>query len=220
MASATLEEYLEAIYKLAERGPVRPKQLADALRVSGPTVTATLGRLEASGLIERPEGGVALTEQGRKEALDIIRRHRLAERLLVDVLGLDWDAAHEEACALEHALSPRVMEALEKHLEHPDFCPHGHPIPSADGIIAEVTGAPLCDLDAGGSGEVVQVAEDDDELLAYLSALGLLPGTRVQVCDVAPFHGPLMIDVNGSRYAIGRDVAEKILVREPDVAKR
>ncbi len=216
MPSATLEEYLETIFKLGEQGEVRPKQVADALSVSGPTVTATLKRLQSQGLISRPRGGVSLTKSGRDQAVDIIRRHRLAERFLVDVLGLSWDEVHEEACMLEHALSPRVQEALEGFLDHPDMCPHGHPIPTADGEIAEVEGTPLADVPPGEAVVVVQVEEGDDELLSYLGALGLLPGEKVLIRDVAPFRGPLMVEVSDSRYAIGREVAEKILVRAAD----
>ncbi|MFA5843664.1 MAG: metal-dependent transcriptional regulator [Coriobacteriia bacterium] len=212
MSSATLEEYLEAIYKLAEKGDVRPAQLADALGVSAPTVSATLKRLEAHGLIERPAGGVTLTPTGRAEAVDIVRRHRLAERFLVDVLGLAWDEVHEEACVLEHALSPRVQAALETFMDNPSVCPHGHPIPAADGSVGTVEGRPLADLIADESGEVVQVAEDDDSLLSYLASLGMFPGAVVRVCEVAPFKGPLLVEVGGSRYALGRDVAGRILV--------
>lgn len=212
MSSATLEEYLEAIYKLAEKGTVRAAQLADALGVSAPTVSATLKRLEARGLVERPGGGVSLTRTGRIEAVDIVRRHRLAERFLVDVLGLPWDEVHEEACVLEHALSPRVQAALEAFMESPSVCPHGHPIPTADGSVGTVDGRPLADLGANEGGEVVQVAEDDDALLSYLASLGMFPGALVRVCEVAPFKGPLLVEVGGSRYALGRDVAGRILV--------
>ncbi|MBN2847572.1 MAG: metal-dependent transcriptional regulator [Coriobacteriia bacterium] len=216
MPSATLEEYLEAIYKAGEHGEVRPGQLAEALGVSAPTVTATLGRLQARGLIERPGGGVVLTTAGRQAALDIIRRHRLAERFLVDALGLSWEEVHDEACLLEHALSPRVQEALEVFLENPEVCPHGHPIPTADGEIAEQAGAPLCSAGSGAEVEIVRVEDEDGELLSYLASLGMFPGTAVKVCDVAPFKGPLLVEVGDSRYALGRDVAEKIVVTEPD----
>ncbi len=213
MPSATMEEYLEAIYKLAEEGSVRPSQIAETLSVSQPTVTATLKRLKAQGLVTRPDNAVALTSAGRRQALDIIRRHRLAERLLVDVLGLSWDEVHEEACRLEHALSPRIQRALEEYLEQPDVCPHGHPIPSESGEIAVVAGTPLSSHAAGESVEVLRVAEGDDELLTYLASLGLFPGTEVEIMEVAPFKGPLLVDVGGSRYAIGREVATKIVVR-------
>ncbi len=219
MATATLEEYLETIYKLSEKGPVRPTPIAEALGVSGPTVTVTLKRLEAAGYVGRDDGDVVLTDAGRILALDIVRRHRISERFLVDVLGLPWDEAHEDACRLEHALSPRVLEALEVFLENPEVCPHGHPIPTAAGHIAEVEGAPLCDFDAGAHVKIVQVSEDDDAMLSYLGSMGMFPGTRVRVCEVAPFNGPLMVDVGGSTYAIGREVADRILVTSGEPEK-
>jgi len=213
MPSATLEEYLETVYKLAERGEVRPGQIAEAMGVSAPTVTATLGRLKAHGLISRSgDGGVELTLSGRQGALDIIRRHRLAERFLVDVLGLPWDEVHEEACELEHALSPKVQEALERFMDNPQVCPHGHPIPSADGAIAVQQGSPLCLSGVGDEVDIVRIEDEDGELLSYLSSLGMFPGTSVRVCDIAPFKGPLMIEIGDARYALGREVAEKIVV--------
>ncbi len=223
MPSETLEEYLEAIYKLSEHGEARPSRLAEAMSVSAPTVTSTLKRLKAGGLITRPGGAVALTPAGRTEALSIIRRHRLAERLLVDVLGMPWEDVHEEACKLEHALSPKVQAALETYLVNPDVCPHGHPIPSAEGDVAEPTGEPLCGFDTGADVEIVRIEEEDERLLSYLASLGMYPGTRVKVCDVAPFQGPLMVEVNGSRYALGRDVAAKIVVgssKAPSATKK
>lgn len=220
MPTETLEEYLEAIYKLSEKGAVRPTQLASALEVSGPTVTATLHRLVAAEYITRESGDVVLTPLGRSLALDIIRRHRLSERFLVDVLGLPWDEAHEDACRLEHALSPRVLEALELFLNNPEVCPHGHPIPTAEGHINKVAGAPLCSFDAGADVKIVQVAEDDDAMLAYLGSMGMFPGTAVRVCEVAPFNGPLMVEVGGSTYAIGREVADRILVADGKKARR
>ena len=214
MPSATLEEYLEAIYKLSEKGPVRPTPIADAIGVSGPTVTATLKRLQTQGLIVRKHGEVILTESGRVQALDIVRRHRLAERFLVDVLGLKWDEAHEDACLLEHALSPRVMSALEEYLDNPEVCPHGHPIPTEDGQVAKVEGAALCDFDAGCEVRIVQVSEEDEGMLAYLGSMGMFPGQKVVIREVAPFKGPLLVEVGDSTYAIGRDVADGILVAE------
>jgi DtxR family Mn-dependent transcriptional regulator len=212
MPSETLEEYLEVIYKLSEKGSVRPSHLAEALGVSAPTVTATLGRLQSRNLIERPSGGVVLTEDGRHAALDIVRRHRLAERFLVDALGLRWEEVHDEACQLEHALSPRVQEALERFLENPEVCPHGHPIPAADGTIAVLEGEPLCDSGSGAEVDILRIDDEEGDLLSYLASLGMLPGTRVRVCDVAPFKGPMLVEVGDARYALGRDVAEKIVV--------
>lgn len=220
MPSATLEEYLEAIYKVAERGPVRPSSLAEVMNVSAPTVTGALARLQSAGLVERPDGAIELTLAGRRAALDIIRRHRLAERFLVDVLGLPWDEVHDEACQLEHALSPRVQLALETFMENPAVCPHGHPIPSADGAIAETEGSPLSDSASGAEVEITRIDDESGELLSYLSSLGMFPGTKVRVCDVAPFKGPLLVEVGDSRYAVGRDIAEKIVVGAPHPASK
>jgi DtxR family Mn-dependent transcriptional regulator len=169
--------------------------------------------LQTRDLISRTDdGAVELTASGRRGALDIIRRHRLAERFLVDILGLSWDEVHDEACELEHALSPKVQDALERFMDNPDVCPHGHPIPSADGAIRAQTGGPLCDTGSGEEVRIVRIEDEDGELLSYLSSLGMFPGTDVRVCDVAPFRGPLMVEVGDARYALGREVAEKIVV--------
>jgi DtxR family Mn-dependent transcriptional regulator len=211
--TATLEEYLEAIYKLAQHAPVRPTQVAESVGVSGPTVTATLRRLEAHGLVVRDGTKVVLTEEGVQRSLDIVRRHRIAETFLVTTLGLDWNAAHEEACVLEHALSPRVLSALEIFLDNPAVCPHGHPIPAADGSIVDVTGVPLCDIECGASATVLAVAEDDEKILGYLGDLGLRPGAHTKVLEAAPFQGPLTVEIEGIRTAIAREIAKLVTVK-------
>lgn len=207
MPSATLEEYLETIYKISLNGEVRPTQIADALAVSGPTVTATLRRLETAGLVTRPAGGVALTDLGRRDAIEVVRRHRLAERFLVDALGLPWDSVHEEACLLEHAMSPRVQAALGVFLDNPSVCPHGHPIPAVDGTLPEPTGVLLSTFEAGSEGLVLRVGEESDAMLSYLGSIGLVPGARVRVIEVAPFSGPLLVSVSGSEHAVSPQVA-------------
>ncbi len=212
MPTATLEEYLEAIYKLSESGPVKPTAIAESMGVSGPTVTATLRRLAAHDYVTREGTDVHLTADGRARALDIVRRHRVAETFLVETLGLEWEDAHEDACLLEHALSPRVLEALERFLHNPEVCPHGHPIPHADGSVAPVSGEPLCDVPAERPVRVLRVAEDNDEMLGYVGSLGLRPGTLVTVAQHAPFGGPLTIDIAGVRTAIARDIARLVTV--------
>ena len=142
-----------------------------------------------------------------------MRKHRIAERFLVDVLGLDWEAAHEDACLLEHAMSPRVVDALERYLGDPTVCPHGHPIPAADGSIARATGGSLDEVSPGSSVRVLRVAEDES-LLGYLGSLGLMPGALVSVVDVEPFDGPLTIEVGESRRAVARDVARCVTVED------
>lgn len=211
MPTATLEEYLETIYKLSDEGPVRPTRIADSIGVSGPTVTATLRRLESHGLIVRDGTGVVLTDEGRARSLDIVRKHRVAERFLVDVLGLDWEAAHEDACLLEHALSPRVLEALERFLGDPTECPHGHPIPSAAGAVAQPGGTSLADAPVGQSVRVLLVPEVGN-VLGYLGQIGLKPGVVVEVVGAEPFGGPLTICVGGRTQAIAREIASPVMV--------
>jgi DtxR family Mn-dependent transcriptional regulator len=209
------EEYLEAIFKL-QRGeePVTVKHLADELGVSPPSVSEMLGRLRAAELVATPgEGGIVLTPEGEVEGARLVRRHRLSERFLVDYLDMPWDAVHDEACKFEHVLSPEVEARLAKQLGNPRTCPHGHAIPSEDGTLAEDALRPLAEFLAGEEGVIGCIAEEDGELLRYLSSLGLLPETPVEVESIAPFGGPLLVRVAGSQYALGREVAGKILVR-------
>jgi len=212
MPSSILQEYLESIYKLSQSGPVKPTAIAESIGVSGPTVTATLRRLEAHEYITRDGTDVVLTTEGTARALDIVRRHRIAETFLVQTLGMDWEAAHEDACLLEHAMSSRVLEALEAFLDNPEVCPHGHPIPAADGSMAAISGEPLCDVDVDLPVRVLRVAENDDRLLGYVGSLGLRPGALVTVADSAPFGGPITLDISGVRTAIARDVARLVTV--------
>jgi DtxR family Mn-dependent transcriptional regulator len=213
LPSATLEEYLETIYKMSSQGDVRPSQIAEALSVSPPTVTSGLRRLEGAGLVARPDGRVRLTERGLIEAVAIVRRHRIAERFLVDALGLDLDIVHDEACRLEHAMSDTVLVALERFLDNPAVCPHGHPIPRSDGEVAREPAIALADVPEGTCGLVSSVPAED-AILVYLSGLGLRPGRRVTLVEAAPFDGPLLIEVDGRRCAIDRGIARRVLIKQ------
>lgn len=215
MPTPTLEEYLETIYKLSLEGPVRPTQIAESIGVSGPTVTATLKRLASRGLVTRDGTDVVLTAEGVERSVEIVRKHRIAERFLVDILGFDWQEAHEDACLLEHALSERVLVALERYLDNPEVCPHGHPIPSTEGIVQLAAGVPLSTLRAGEGSVVLRVAEDED-LLGYLAELGLMPGEDVLVVDAQPFDGPLTIETKAGRKPLALDVARHVTVRPMD----
>lgn len=213
MTTPTLEEYLETIYKLAHEGPVKPTRIAESIGVSGPTVTATLKRLASRGLITRSGTDVVLTAEGVARSVDIVRKHRIAERFLVDVLELDWEAAHEDACLLEHALTDRVLLALERYLDNPEVCPHGHPIPSAEGVIRQSAGIPLAELGPGTRATVLRVAEDEN-LLGYLGELGLQPGAAVAVIEAEPFEGPLTIETAAGKRPIALDVARHVTVEK------
>jgi DtxR family Mn-dependent transcriptional regulator len=209
-----VEEYLESIYKLQqEHRRVSTSSLAEHLKLSAPSVSEMVKKLEGKGLLSHTEKGVCLTEEGKSIAKKVIRRHRLSERLLTDILGFKWDEVHEEACRLEHAISPEMEDRIAESLGNPRTCPHGHPIPDKDGLLVKEKVRPLSELKASGKGVIVNVFEEDPNMLKYLASLGLIPGVCVRVEEVAPFGGPLIVCVSGSRYALGREVASKIKVK-------
>lgn len=213
MNTPSSEEYLEAIFKLQQsEKPVKQSMIASALNLHPTSVGEMSKRLEKKGFVTRSTGGLELTSEGERAALKLVRRHRLSERFLVDVLGLAWDKAHDEACKLEHALSDEVTDSLERFLENPASCPHGHPIPDREGRFLEKTASELSSLGAGERAIIIKVEEDNGEMLSYLASLGLLPDVGVEVEEIAPFGGPLLVKVGEAKYALGREVAAKIMV--------
>ena len=181
--SSEAEEYIEAIYKLQEKkGVAKTKELADALKVVPGSVTNTLAHLEKHDLVKRtPYRGVRLTAKGRKLALKIIRRHRLAERLLTDILMVEWSDVHEIACKLEHALTENVLPLLERRLGYPKFCPHGNPIPTEKGEISEVESFPLVNALENQPCIVVKIVDEEKGKLALLLKKGIKPNVPVHI---------------------------------------
>ncbi len=215
--SSTIEEYLEAIYKLEEKkGSAKTGDLAKELNVALGTITNTIESMEKQNLVtHKPYKGVKLTKKGRKIALDVVRRHRLSERLLTDILKLEWSKAHDAACKLEHAIADKdIIKPLEKALGKPKTCPHGNPIPSESGRVTEEKSELLANLGLGEEGIIVKVTDERPELLQYLATLGLVPGASVQIEEKAPFNGPIMVRVMGASYALGRNVASVIWVKK------
>jgi DtxR family transcriptional regulator, Mn-dependent transcriptional regulator len=213
--SESVEEYLEAIYKLECDGErVSVSAIAALVDRSQPSVSQMLARLRTQGLVERDGNSrVVLTVEGTRQGARLVRRHRLSERLLFDFLRLPWDRVHEEACRLEHAWSDESEERLVEQLDHPETCPHGHTIPYDDACPREVKARSLAELEAGESGVISRVSEEQADLLHYLASLGLLPETKVKIESIAPFGGPLLVQVGRARYALGPEVARKILMR-------
>ncbi|RJQ50990.1 MAG: metal-dependent transcriptional regulator [Actinobacteria bacterium] len=216
MASPVVEEYLEAIYKLQADGKsLGTSELGKELGVSPASATEMAKRLSEKGLVARDDKrGITLTKKGEKAALELIRKHRISERFLVDILGMEWQDAHEEACKFEHVISPEVESRMEALLDNPSTCPHGHPIPDRQGKTATERIRRLSTLKRRQSGVIAKIAEERRELLEYLATLGLMPDRKVRVEQIAPFEGPMLIQVNGASYALGREIAEKIWVRE------
>ena len=214
MTTDSMEQYLQTICKLSsEQSPVALSALADQMGISSVSANEMIKKLVARELAAyEPYKGVTLTAEGQTQALRVIRRHRLWERFLADVLGIPWDRVHEEACQLEHATSALVEEKLAQFLNEPETCPHGHPVAGADCCREE--GLPLSELKPGQHAVVLRVAEHDADLLRYLDELELRPQAVIEVEEVAPFDGPLTVRIDDCRRVIGRQVASQITVRK------
>jgi len=203
--SVAREDYLRAISKLEEGAqPVTVSALAGQMGVTPPSVTGMLQRLVADGLVAHtPRAGIRLTDQGEALALSVHRRHRLLETFLVQVLGLDWSEVHEEAEALEHHLSDRVVEAIDHYLGHPRVDPHGHPIPAADGAVIARNLRPLDSLAAGEEAVISEVLSDDPERIRWWKAQGLVPGARITVIARRPLDGVWRLRVGPDEVVVG-----------------
>ncbi len=217
MPGASLDEYLEAVYILESEGMAAiGARLAEHVGVRPPSVTEAIRRLEKQGWVKMDEHHVVqLTAEGRSRAEGQVRRHRIAERWLTDVLGLDWAQADLEAAKLSFAFSDDVANRLSVLMDSPSTCPHGNPIPGTGGALT-FEGQPLDVAPAGEEFEVERVvehAEVDLKLLRYLWGQGLVPGTRVTVVDRTPGAGTITIRRNGEEVAIGLAAASKVHVR-------
>lgn len=210
--SVAVEDYLKQICKLELSGErATTTALATRLGVAAASVTGMTKRLAASGLIERtPYRGFALTPNGRKAALAVLRHHRLVEHYLAETFGLSLEDAHVEAERLEHAISDSVLRRMDEHLGFPQFDPHGHPIPDASLEVSDAQYRPLSDLEPGERAVIRRVPDANAALLRYLESLSLVPGTDVEVRAVAPFRGPLTVRAAGADYALAHEVAAAI----------
>jgi DtxR family Mn-dependent transcriptional regulator len=208
------EEYLEAVYRLEREGPgVSTSGLAADLGVAPASVSGMLKKLGADGyLTYEARGQASLTEKGLTVAVRVMRRNRLAEVFLHDMLGMPWDEVHVEACRLEHAISERVEERLVAVLGDPKVCPHGLPIPAADLSAPVRDEARLADVPAGSTVRVVAVGEDIPETLRYLDRIGLRPGAMVEVVERGPMSGPLTVQAGAGRHAISLELARSIAI--------
>jgi DtxR family Mn-dependent transcriptional regulator len=205
------EEYLETIFKLASTDEgATITRIAQALGVKPASASQMVGRLLDSGWLRRDESDrnrVVLTEPGRSEAVRLVRRHRLSECFLTEYLELPWDEVHDEACRLEHVLSDATEAGLARRLGRPRTCPHGRVIPyEASSPLPESTRA-LADLTPGEACVVSHISEETPDLLRYLGDLGLRPGSTVQLREIEPFEGPLIIVVGETCRPLGREVA-------------
>ncbi len=203
MRSDTVEDYLKNIYELQEKyGRAKTSALSQRLGITPGSVTEMLKRLarQTPCLVRyQSHQGVTLTKIGARQALTVIRRHRLLETFLHEVLGFAWDEVHAEAEQLEHCLSERLTEAIAAHLKHPACDPHGDPIPTIDGKIQILAGRPLNELPAGQPLEITRVRLQDDEALRYLADSGIRIGGIVKIVEQSPLDGQISLQIRHGR---------------------
>jgi DtxR family Mn-dependent transcriptional regulator len=229
--SATMRDYLAEIYRLGQGGVwVSTTALAERLNVSGPAAVRMVRRLHQGGLVDHlPYRGVRLTPSGNRAALLGIRRHRLVERFLVDVLKFGWHEVHDEADELQKGITQVLEDRIDELMGHPAACPHGDPIPTREGVMPELNDKPLTVVPPGAKGHISRVKTRESEKLQYLAEIGLVPGTSFELVNRAPFNGPLRLKIgpNGREQVIGVELAAGLWVTSeiplrphPDLAKR
>jgi DtxR family Mn-dependent transcriptional regulator len=207
-ATVAEEEYLQTIYWLMEAGlPITGANIARAMQLSPPTVHEMIGRLEQDGYIVRAgDKSLRFSAEGQEQAELIVRRHRLIERFLTDVVGVAWDDVHEEAERLEHAMSPAFERWMVSSIGNAETCPHGHPIDPGN----RIPGVPLADVAVGASVRVLRFENEAEDVLHYLKRAGLEPGLEGTVRDSE--DDEIAIESNGDVLSITRSVAETVSV--------
>lgn len=223
MPTISVENYLKAIYHLQQRsddGLVKNKSIAQRLEISLPSVTAMLKSLAEDELVayERYKG-VSLTQKGRAQALNVIRKHRLIELFLVQTLQYSWDEVHAEAERLEHAISDELAARIETFLDFPSVDPHGDPIPSATGEVRASTATPMTQCEPPCQVQIERVLDQGVELLRYLESHSIMPGRRAHIVSIQPFDGQVTLQVERADTTLFTPVtltpqtASRILVR-------
>jgi DtxR family Mn-dependent transcriptional regulator len=216
MASHQAEDYLKSIYKLQEiGGRVSTSSLSESLRVSAPSVTEMIKKLAEDGVLTyAPYKGVELTAEGKKRALKILRRHRLWEAFLVQVLKYPWHEIHEEAERLEHLTSEKLEQRLDEALGFPRTDPHGHAIPSSEGSIDHHRYTALAEVSPGESVIVARVNDTDSQVLVYASRLGIALKKKIKVKERVDFDGSLRVEIGRKEQFVSAKLASNIFVEE------
>jgi DtxR family Mn-dependent transcriptional regulator len=207
-ATVAEEEYLQTIFWLQEAGlPMTGANVARAMQLSAPTVHEMIGRLERDGYVTRgADKALAFTENGLEHAEGIVRRHRLIERFLTDVLGIPWDEVHEEAERLEHAMSPVLEARMLAAIGDAKTCPHGHPIHAG----ARIVGVPLADVEVGAKVRILRFENEAEDLLHYLKESGIEPGLEGTLSEADDDH--IVVTLDGRPCEVSRSVAETVSV--------
>ncbi|SIO11752.1 iron (metal) dependent repressor, DtxR family [Sulfurivirga caldicuralii] len=215
MHSRSVQDYLKALYKLQHNDtPVSTSELAARLHVAPASATAMIKKLADAGLVEHvPYQGSRLTESGRREAVNMVRRHRIIEQFLQEVLHYRWDEVDEEAEVLEHAVSDKMVDRMWEVLGRPSHDPHGSPIPDADGHVPHQPGTPLSEWPDNTPATIVRLVERSPEELRYFAQQGIRPGEAVQIVQRAPFDGPITIRTASGETSLSPELAQAIHVQ-------
>jgi len=216
-ATDSMQEYLAEAYRIAYYQPDSPyvstSSLAEEMQVSAPAVTRMVQRLKHAGFLDHePYRGIRLTEAGEREALANIRRHRLVERFLVDVMGFGWHEVHDDADDMGLVVSDALVDKMDEMSGYPKRCPHGEPIPTADGMMPRVIDYPLSEVEVESDYVISRVHTHDPHKLRYFSELDLEPGKRFRLVMRAPFKGPLQLQVDGQTHFLGHELAGTLRV--------
>jgi len=216
--SAAMREYLAEIYRLQEESPtVSTTSLAERLNVSAPAVPRMLRRLANAGYVKHiPYQGVELKESGRKLALDEIRRHRILEVFLVQIMGFSWDEAHEHAHDLGAGLNNGLTERMAAMTGYPTRCPHGEPIPDKEGVLPQIVDICAINLGVGRKGKISRVRTHDPEMLRYFTSLGIMPEVPFEILGRAPFNGPMRLQINKEEVVLGATLGQALWVTTED----
>ena len=212
----SVEDYLKSVFHLTSQGGfATTSDIAEMLEVAPPSVSGMMKRLSETGLIEHvPYRGVQLTPQGRRAALQMIRRHRILESYLTGKLGYDWGDVHVEAERLEHAVSDTLIDRMAEALGSPRYDPHGAPIPTAAGEIEEAEFITLADARGGTAVVLRQVGDEPPDRLRYLAEQGLTPGARLLIVERQPFNGPTTVQLGMENRVVGQELAALLWCEE------
>ena len=214
MIRTSVQDYIKAVYELevAQKRPTT-KSLANWLDLQMASVTRMVKCLAADGFLKHvPYRGFNLTPKGRDLALRMLRRHRLIELFLVQTLGLGWDEVHTDAEQMEHAVSDALIERMDEYLGHPQFDPHGAPIPGVDGKVVARGGNSIAQLKAGDDGTVIEVEDKDPDFLRFVSSLGIRIGSTVEVIGKEPYGGPVTLRLGKRNIVMGTEAAARVRI--------
>lgn len=221
MVSENIEEYLESIWELTQDGrPARTTDIAKKMKVSPASVTEMMQRLDSQGYITYEKyKGATLTDSGKAIGESVKRKHRLLERFLVDVLGIDKEKSHDEACRLEHMLSDESERRISEMMNHPTTCPDGDPIPAMDRLCGDKGDrcSVLSDLSEGDEGVISHLSCEDPTKVRRIIAMGFVPERRLAVEEKLPMGGPILVKVGDCRVALAKEYADLVHI---DIRKR